>query len=177
MLTVVLEEQADSLVVDKVVEAMVAEAVEVVSLVFSGIMQIITLTLSSLLVVLVVVLMTLLVVVTVVVQKDLEDRTVVEPVVVEHNLQVDLVLVEDNLDLHSKVEQVLPVAVVDTTVVEVVNMWVDVVLMVPVVVDQDIFHQLISKRVHLVEKAQRVVATHPQMDHSRLIEYQLSNRS
>ena len=169
--------KVDMAVVDKVVEAMVAEAVEVVSLVFSGIMQIITLTLSSLLVVLVVVLMTLLVVVTVVVQKELEGRTVVEPVVVEHNLQVDLVLVEDKVDLHSKVDKVPQVAVVDTMVVEVDNILMDVVLMVPVVVDRDIFHQLISKRVHLVEPAQQVVANHQQMDHSRLIEYQLSNRS
>ena len=46
----------------------------------------------------------------------------VEPVVVEHNLQVDLVLVEEKMDLHSKVEPVPQVAVVDTLVVEEVNM-------------------------------------------------------
>jgi hypothetical protein len=79
------------------------------------------------------------------------------------------------LDLHSKVDKVPQVAVVDTSVVEVVNMWKDVVLMVPVAVDQDIFHQLISKRVHLVETAQQVAAV--EMDHSRLIEYQFPNRS
>ena len=49
----------------------------------------------------------------------------------------------------------------------------DVVPMVPVAVDQDIFHQLILKRDHSLVPTLQVVGKMKQMDHSRLIEYQL----
>ena len=136
MVLVRMEDLVDSLVVAKVAVAMEEVAVVVDSLAFSRDLYHNPM-LLLLLVEVVVVLMTLPLVVLVVEKMVVEDLMVVVPVVVEHNLVEDLGLVEDNQDLHFKVEQVPQVAVVDTSVVEEASMLVDVVPMVQVVVDQD----------------------------------------
>ena len=170
-----MEDLVDSLVGDKV-EAVTEEVVAVVdSLVFLRDLYH-NPTLLSLLVAVVVVLMTQLLVVLVAEHQEVEDLMVVVPVVVEHNLVEDLDLVEEIMDLHFKVDKVPQVEVVDTSVVEEVNMLVDVVPMVQVVVDRVSYllhylkNQVLVHQIVQVEEAQAI------MEHLRLIEFQLLNR-
>ena len=140
-----MEDLVDSLVV-VMVEAVTEEVVAVVDLLAFSRDLYHNPMLLSLLVAVVVVLMTQLLVVLVAENQEVEDLMVVVPVVVEHNLVEEMVLVEDKMDLHFKVEQVPQVAVVDTSVVEEVNMLVDVALMVQVVADR------VSCLIHYLEK-------------------------
>ena len=165
----------DSLVGDKV-EAVTEEVVAVVdSLVFLRDLYH-NPTLLSLLVAVVVVLMTQLLVVLVAEHQEVEDLMVVVPVVVEHNLVEDLDLVEEIMDLHFKVDKVPQVEVVDTSVVEEVNMLVDVVPMVQVVVDRVSYLLHYLKNKVLVHQIVQVEEAQAIMEHLRLIEFQLLNR-